>query len=124
MARPPLIAIEQPQPVSVSQTGLLFGALMVAFLIFITTRGDLPKWLGLLGLANSAAPRQAGSFGAFGAATSDAATAQPGYNTPSTPALPALPGIGGDQSGLTNLFGDASGEGGDTSGLLAAAAFF
>jgi hypothetical protein len=33
-----------------SQTSVLFGALMLGFLIFITIRGDLKQWLGLLGI--------------------------------------------------------------------------
>lgn len=33
-----------------SQTSVVFGALMIAFLIFITIRGDLKEWLGLIGI--------------------------------------------------------------------------
>lgn len=33
-----------------SQTGVLFGALLLAFLVFVTMRGDLGKWLGLFGI--------------------------------------------------------------------------
>lgn len=39
---------------TVNQTSLLFGALLFAFLFFITTRGELAKWLGIFGLAGSA----------------------------------------------------------------------
>jgi hypothetical protein len=38
----------------VNPTSFLFGALVFAFLFFVTVRGDLGKWLGLLGLANAA----------------------------------------------------------------------
>lgn len=37
--------------VGISQTAFIFGAIGFSFVIFITMRGDLPKWLGLLGLA-------------------------------------------------------------------------
>jgi hypothetical protein len=39
--------------VSINNTGFLFFVLVAAFIVFITVRGDLPKWLGLLGLAGS-----------------------------------------------------------------------
>ena len=57
---------------NVNQTSFLFGAVVFAFLFFITVRGDLAKWLGLLGLAG-------GSAAASG--------------TPALPALPAIPGL-------------------------------
>lgn len=44
---------------SVSPTSFLFGALLFAFLFYITVNGDLAKWLGLLGLgAAPLAPAQ------------------------------------------------------------------
>jgi hypothetical protein len=39
------------QPSGMSQTSFVFGVVFVAFLIFITLRGDLAKWLGVFGLA-------------------------------------------------------------------------
>jgi hypothetical protein len=44
---------------SVSPTSFLFGALLFAFLFYITVNGDLAKWLGLLGLGTSATPAAA-----------------------------------------------------------------
>jgi len=32
------------------QTSVIFAALFVAFLVFITRRGDLAKWIGIFGL--------------------------------------------------------------------------
>lgn len=44
---------------NVSPTSFLFGALLFAFLFYITINGDLAKWLGLLGLgAQPLAPAQ------------------------------------------------------------------
>lgn len=39
------------QPAALSQTSFVFAVVFVAFLIFITLRGDLAKWLGVFGLA-------------------------------------------------------------------------
>jgi hypothetical protein len=33
-----------------TQTDVIFGAILVSFLVFITLRGDLTKWLSLVGL--------------------------------------------------------------------------
>lgn len=33
-----------------SQTSVVFGALLFAFLIYITVTGDLKKWLALFGI--------------------------------------------------------------------------
>lgn len=35
----------------INQTSFMFGALIVAFIFYVTIKGDLPQWLGLLGLA-------------------------------------------------------------------------
>jgi hypothetical protein len=37
----------------INQTSFMFGACLFAFLFYITAKGDLSKWLGLLGLAGS-----------------------------------------------------------------------
>jgi hypothetical protein len=64
----------------INQTSFLFGALAFAFVFFVTVRGDLPKWLGLLGLAGgSSAP--AGTGAALPAAQNPFA------------GIPALPGL-------------------------------
>ena len=67
------------KPGGVNNTAYLFFVLALAFLFFVTIKGDLPKWLGLLGLGGSPA-------GA--AATSPAST-----GAPATGNLPGLPGI-------------------------------
>lgn len=33
-----------------SQTSVVFGAVMLGFLVYITINGDLKKWLSLLGI--------------------------------------------------------------------------
>lgn len=39
------------QPAGVSQTSFIFAVTFVAYLVFITMRGDLAKWLGVFGFA-------------------------------------------------------------------------
>lgn len=70
-----------PAPsVTINNTAYLFFVLFGAFIVFITIRGDLPKWLGLLGLAGSPT-----------GATSTTPTTSTGIgNLPGTPALPSL----------------------------------
>ena len=72
------------KPGGVNNTAYLFFVLALAFIVYITVKGDLPKWLGLFGLASSATPQ--------GAATGSAA------GTPAVasglPGLPAIPSIG------------------------------
>lgn len=71
----------------INQTSFMFGAIMFAYLFFVTVRGDLAKWLGLLGLA--------GSNGTGSAAGAPLATV-PAAQSPlaGAPALPAIPGLG------------------------------
>jgi len=57
----------------VNPTSLMFGAVLFAFLFYITVRGDLAKWLGLLGLAGSTP-----------------ANAAPAVNTGATYGMPGL----------------------------------
>ena len=66
-----------------NQTAFMFGVLAAAWVFFITVRGDLAKWLGLLGVGGSSATtRQA-------AATSSSA------GPLGIPAIPAIPPISG-----------------------------
>lgn len=45
-----------------SQTAFIFGVVGFAFILFVTLRGDLPKWIGLLTFgAKSATPTQPGA---------------------------------------------------------------
>jgi len=53
----PLGEFQTLKPVGVSQTSFMFGAVFVAFLIYITLRGDLSKWIGVFtGTPNPTAP--------------------------------------------------------------------
>lgn len=90
------------QPPGVNNTAFLFGMVVLAFVIWVTAKGDLPKWLGLLGLGQTTAaaspsgtpsnglsglpaiPSIAQTNSAFGGAQSDSAA--------SAPTLPALGG--------------------------------
>ena len=57
------------QPVSqFSQTAFIFGVLGFAFVFYVTLRGHLPKWLGLLGLGGAAGTAAPGSTNAAPAA--------------------------------------------------------
>lgn len=65
----------------INQTSFLFGAVVFAFLFYITTKGDLGKWLGLLGLAGTSgtsAATAAGATAGAGASTSGGGTINPG----------------------------------------------
>lgn len=77
----------------INNTAWLFFILALAFLFYVTVKGDLPKWLGLLGLASGATPASATSPTAAG--TASAAGGLPG--------LPAIPSIGQTSSGVGNL---------------------
>lgn len=69
----------------IDNTAFLFFVLAAAFAFFITVRGDLPKWLGLFGLAGSSPT--AGSPRTLPFAP--ASTGPDGL-----PALPMIPKIG------------------------------
>jgi len=65
------------RPGGINNTAYLFFVLALAFLFYITVKGDLAKWLGLLGLGGSARP---------------AAAPSQSVGTPAAaPGLPALP---------------------------------
>jgi hypothetical protein len=40
------------QPSGMSQTSFIFASVFVAYLVFITLRGDLAKWLGVFGFSS------------------------------------------------------------------------
>jgi hypothetical protein len=46
----------------------MFGALVVAFIFYVTIKGDLPQWLGLLGLAGFNTSAASGATSATGPA--------------------------------------------------------
>lgn len=71
----------------INQTSFMFGAVLFAFLFFITVRGDLAKWLGLLGLG--------GSSKGLGVGTAVAQNSiQANTGLPSLAGLPAIPNTG------------------------------
>jgi hypothetical protein len=79
------MALELPRPsIGINQTSFLFGALIFAFLFFITVRGDLGQWLGLLGLA--------GGSGASGNTAAPSLPALPALSAPSPVSMGAHPG--------------------------------
>lgn len=59
------------QPAGISQTSFIFATVFVAYLVFITLRGDLAKWLGVFGFgAYTAPPASTGTdTGSSGATT-------------------------------------------------------
>ena len=68
-------------PGGINNTAYLFFVLALAFIFFVTIKGDLPKWLGLFGLGQSSA--------------SPAGTSAPGTTgVGGLPGLPALPTLG------------------------------
>lgn len=73
--RPALLA-------NVNQTTVVFATLGLAYVFFVTVRGDLGKWLGLVGLA-----------GWGNKAGSTASTGKTGSTALTLPALPALSGL-------------------------------
>ena len=70
------------KPGGINNTAYLFFVLALAFLFYITARGDLGKWLGLLGLSQSNTVPGTGS--------SATATGTPSVGG----GLPGLPSIG------------------------------
>jgi hypothetical protein len=73
------------KPGGVNNTAYLFFVLALAFIIFITVKGDLPKWLGLFGLASQGAT-PVGTAAGSAPGTASVASGLPG--------LPSLPSIG------------------------------
>ena len=67
-----------PGKPGINNTAYLFGALAFAFVFWITVRGDLPKWLGLLGLASN---------------TQGGAAPLSPMEAPGAAGLPSLPGL-------------------------------
>jgi hypothetical protein len=81
------------KPGGVNNTAYLFFVLAMAFIVYITTKGDLPKWLGLLGLASQGATPQGE---ATGGTTGTPAVAS------GLPGLPAIPSIGSQTTGASS----------------------
>lgn len=70
----------------INQTSFLFGAILFAYLFFVTVRGDLPKWLGILGLAGTSGTTT------LPASTPTGSNGNAGIS--GLPTLPALPSVG------------------------------
>lgn len=69
------------QPSGVSQTSFIFASVFVAYLVYITLRGDLGKWLGVFGFgAGGGAP--SGTSGVTGSGTGT--NTAPAVGSPST----------------------------------------
>lgn len=79
----------------VNNTAYLFFVLALAFLFYITVRGDLGKWLGLIGLAGSAPPAAQNATAQQATSNSNfLGAALPDVLSGSAPSLPALPFLG------------------------------
>jgi hypothetical protein len=99
----------------INQTSFMFGAIVFAFLFFITTRGDLGKWLGLLGLANVK--------GKTAPATTPNLSQSSSITAPNNSAGLSLPGVPASQSNMLasasgSISGIASGLTGGAGGIL------
>lgn len=58
------------QPAGISQTSFIFATVFVAYLVFITLRGDLAKWLGVFGFGAYTAPSASTNAAGTGTFTS------------------------------------------------------
>jgi len=92
-------AIRSTAPIGsgISQTAFVFAVLATAFLIFVTLRGDLPKWLGLFGIGKPVtAPAAPGSMGSLPDLNSPAPNSAPGNAPPGSygPNVIPLPQLG------------------------------
>ena len=76
----------------INNTAYLFFVLVLAFIFYVTIKGDLPKWLGLFGLGGTPAGTTASS--------------QTSTGTPSVggglPGLPSIPSIGSQTTGVNS----------------------
>lgn len=101
------------RPGGVNNTAYLFFVLALAFIIFITVKGDLPKWLGLFGLGGT--PTGATTAAAASSPASSAipnVLGGPGLSggAPSYPALPALGQTSASSPLNTSTFGGTGSE--------------
>jgi len=85
------MALRLPGNPGIDNTAFLFFVLAAAFAFFITVRGDLPKWLGLFGLAGSAPGKPVTGAGTSGGTTGPS----PAPLVSNLPALPAIPNFSG-----------------------------
>jgi len=72
------------------QSTVVILALFFAFAVFVTMRGELPKYLGLLGLGSSPANAASGAGGSATATTTAPTTGAPGaYDLSAALGLPS-----------------------------------
>jgi hypothetical protein len=76
----------------VNQTSFLWGTLVFAFLFFVTVRGDLGKWLGLLGFAGTGAGTAAPQGNVSLGPVTILPAGSPSQLTPPAPVAPVWPG--------------------------------
>jgi hypothetical protein len=50
----------------VSQTGIIIAAIVIAFVVFVTTRGELPQYLQVIGLEGGGSAATAATSGILG----------------------------------------------------------
>ena len=92
------------QAIGFNQTAFIFGVVAVAFLIYVTIKGDLPKWLGLLGLAPSSPSSSSGLSSPGTGQSASAFTATPNSQTGGTnTAGAALPDVLSGNYGSGNV---------------------
>ena len=72
-----LAATPQAQAAGFGQTAFIFGVVAFAFVMYVTLKGDLPKWFGLFGFAASSNS----GLNAPGGGMASAASATPGTNS-------------------------------------------
>ena len=97
------------KPGGVNNTAYLFFVLAMAFIVYITTKGDLPKWLGLFGLGQS-------NTAPGGSPTTATGTPSVGGGLPGLPSLPSIGSGSGSSLPNTNvpiydLYGNQTGYG-------------
>jgi hypothetical protein len=72
------------------QTGILFAAISLGFVIFVTTKGELPAYLACF-------------FGAKPNSTAATSTGAATSSAPAAPSSPSAPTLGGALTPLQNL---------------------
>lgn len=80
-----------------SQSHLIVGAVLLAFVVWVTLQGNLGKYLTYLGFGTPAPapapPVSPGAGGAIGGAIPGAAIGLGGLNFPGIPSLPPIPNV-------------------------------
>lgn len=82
------------KPSGISQTSFIFASVFIAYLVFITLKGDLGRWLGVFG---------------FGAAASAAPAGNVAVGLPQITPLTPLAGMGSASGGATSSMTSSQG---------------